>query len=905
MTNVLKKIWDNKILSLFVLALILICSFYGCKSVIAHADESNEPETSEVAWASDEEGVENSDDEAPLEAYGYKSERFGQNVLVLKYDRTKQVQIKYRDIYDIPTSATQASDWPWDNDRDQFDFVDIDDNFKNYSELTSTAYMFYNFDHARVRDLNGFKNLNTSNVTNMSNMFNGFGSSSFLDIAPNISNWDTSKVTDTSYMFANYGQNRMISSLDLSSFNTSEVTNFTKMLIGMKLKSITLGADFNLYLGPSGACLTNSSGYYQDTAWYSVDGTVYPKCSFPPRERNTTYYDCFNEAYGYWEGDSLILKYDQYRGRNLSSYNTYDIPTSASQASDWQWDRDRETFKKIVIDESFKNYSGLKSTAYMFQNFKNVSEHEGFQNLNTENVTNMSHMFDNYGSLSGTLSTPPDVSHWNTSNVIDMSYMFESYAQSSGCVNTTPDVSHWNTSNVTNMKWMFWMYGRNCIFPCLNLESFSMGKVTNYERMLAVRVKSIKLGRDINIEFGNPGACLTNSSDDWNRTWYSEDGVECPQCTIPPRESTTTYYDAAPVPYGYKDGNKLTITYDPEINTHEKQGQKVFDIRNEKAKSLWYWEYYKDEITEVSIEDNFKHFHGLTSTAFMFQDLWNVNKIEGCENIDTSNVTSMKDMFCRFGQASTSLYTVPNVSYWNTSNVTDMSYMFFRYGASSNVLDKTPDVSRWDTSRVTNTRSMFENYGEDRVFKLDLSNWDTSNITDRKNYDNMLCDCRLWSITLGEKFDLVLGADWYCEHSACICDSGKGRSNEWHDVYGNWYSPKYFGKEKRTAPKTYYDIYTRTTSTQKNLRSSCMDKSQDSINKNDNVNIQNSDLNKSQIKQNVSCKGNIEAKANSLNKRRQKVGAKCCQQDKPTYTDNKAKDNSLYKRRQAIPNIKI
>ncbi len=665
MTNVLKKIWDNKILSLFMLALILICSFYGCKLITAYADESNEPEASEVVSTVDEEGVENSDDEAPLEAYGY------------------------------------------------------------------------------------------------------------------------------------------------------------------------------------------------------------------------------------WEGDSLILKYDQYRGRNLSSYNTYDIPTSASQACDWQWDRDRETFKKIIIDESFKNYSGLKSTAYMFQNFKNVSEHEGFQNLNTENVTNMSHMFDNYGSLSGTLSTPPDVSHWNTSNVIDMSYMFESYAQSSGCVSSTPDVSHWNTSNVTNMKWMFWMYGRNCIFPCLNLESFSMGKVTNYERMLAVRVKSIKLGHDINIEFGNPGACLTNSSDDWNSTWYSQDGVECPQCTIPPRESTTTYYDTVLVPYGYREGNKLTITYDTEMYIHENQGQEIYDLRHEKGIGTWSWYHDREEITEVTIKDDFRNFHGLTSTGWMFYKLYNVNKLEGCENIDTSHVTNMTQMFDRFG--SDSLTMAPNVANWNTSNVTNMSYMFLSYGGSS--LCGMPDVSRWDTSRVTNTRSMFENYGEDRVFKLDLSNWDTSNITDRKNYDNMLCDCRLWSITLGEKFDLVLGADWYCEHSACICDSGKGRSNEWHDVYGNWYSPKYFGKEKRTAPKTYYDIYTRTTSTHKNLRSSCMDKSQDSINKNDNVNIQNSDLNKSQIKQNVSCKGNIEAKANSLNKRRQKVCTQYYLINKPTYTENKAKTISLHKRR--------
>ena len=676
MTNVIKKIWGNKVLSLFVLALILVCSFYGCRSITAHADESNEPEASEVAWASDEEAVENSDDEAPLEAYAYK------------------------------------------------------------------------------------------------------------------------------------------------------------------------------------------------------------------------------------EGDSLIFKYDQYKGRYVFTHDTWDVTTSATQASSWQWDYYRETFKKVVIDESFKDFNGLTSTAYMFQNFKNVSEHEGFQNLNTENVTNMSYMFDCYGQSSGSLSTPPDVSTWNTSNVTDMSYMFKSYGQSSGCVRSTPDVSHWDTSNVTNMKWMFWMYGRNCIFLSLNLESFSMGKVTNYEKMLAfLRLKSIKLGPNINIEFGNPGACLTNSSDDWNMTWYSQDGVECPQCTIPPRESTTTYYDVAPVPYGYKDGNKLIVTYDPEIYTHEKQGQKVFDIRNEKAKTTWYWEYYKDEITEVSIEDNFKHFHGLTTTAFMFQDLWNVNKIEGCENIDTSKVTSMKDMFCRFGQASTSLYTVPNVSYWNTSNVTDMGYMFFRYGASSNVLDKTPDVSRWDTSRVTNTRSMFEKYGgNERVFSnFDFSSWDTYNITDRANYNDMLFDCRLETITLGPKWDLKVNDVWqWCHISgwdkcAWLTNSDGYLGFNWYDEQGEEHFD--IGKIQRTSSATYYDSKHKPKSAQTDLKSSCMDKSQDSINKNDNVNVQNFDLNKSQIKQDDSCKGNIEAKDNLLDKRRQKVSSKYYSINKPTYTVNEAKNILLHKRR--------
>ena len=117
--------------------------------------------------------------------------------------------------------------------------------------------------------------------------------------------------------------------------------------------------------------------------------------------------------------------------------------------------------------------------------------------------------------------------------------------------------------------------------------------------------------------------------------------------------------------------------------------------------------------------------------------------INGCENLNTSNVTYMSNMFygassanpdvskwdtsnvilmgSMFNSASSAN---PDVSKWNTSNVTYMSNMF--YGASS----ANPDVSKWDTSNVILMGSMFNSASSANP---DVSKWNTSNVTYMSN----------------------------------------------------------------------------------------------------------------------------------------------------------------------------
>ena len=87
--------------------------------------------------------------------------------------------------------------------------------------------------------------------------------------------------------------------------------------------------------------------------------------------------------------------------------------------------------------------------------------------------------------------------------------------------------------------------------------------------------------------------------------------------------------------------------------------------------------------------------------------------INGCENLNTSNVTYMSNMF--YGASSAN----PDVSKWDTSNVIHMGSMFNSASLAN------PDVSKWNTSKVENIFRMFERASSANP---DVSKWDTSKV---------------------------------------------------------------------------------------------------------------------------------------------------------------------------------
>ena len=520
--------------------------------------------------------------DTPLEAYAYKDTTDqGETIFGLAYDNKKDW---HEASYNLSTYGTSEASWEWDSERNSFTKVKIDESFKNYKGLNSTAFMFSNF--ANVNSQEGFENIDTSNVTNMEAMFWMYGyKSTALNTVPDVLNWNTSNVKVMNHMFWNYGSQSTFECLNLSNWSIHDTEESSGMLEGMKLKSIVLGHHFVTDLSASNGKLTNSKGE-KSASWYDSNGRECPECcmGLSIKDQTTTYYDTnpsLVEAYGYRDGNTLVLTYDRDKSVHESQSQTvYSIPTNATEAKSWSWSRDRYDLTKIKINPNFRDYDKLTSTAYMFSYFNNVTENEGFQYLDTSNVTNMSNMFSWYArsledtnimpdvanwdtskveDMSGmfydyaydskTLCDTPCVLNWNTSNVKDMSDMFYEYGYSSKKLYSAPDISNWNTSNVETMFSMFYKYTFNSFLPSLDLSNLDTTKVKNCNFMLdGVKVRSIKLGPKFNLDLTSDAGRLNNTLLKMDATWYDNDGKAYPGASIgtQPRTVATDYLEVYP-----------------------------------------------------------------------------------------------------------------------------------------------------------------------------------------------------------------------------------------------------------------------------------------------------------------------------------------------------------------------
>ena len=163
------------------------------------------------------------------------------------------------------------------------------------------------------------------------------------------------------------------------------------------------------------------------------------------------------EAYAVEDGSILTFYYDVQRDtRTGTVYSVTDdgrIP---------EWANSGQVTK--VVFRAFFNYYHPSSTSRWFYNCTALETIEGIENLNTENVIDMSLMFNGCESL-----TSVDVSGFNTANVTEMYSMFD------GCSALTAlDVSGFNTANVTDMGYMF--------NGCESLASIDVSKL-NTERV--------------------------------------------------------------------------------------------------------------------------------------------------------------------------------------------------------------------------------------------------------------------------------------------------------------------------------------------------------------------------------------------------------------------------------------
>ena len=579
--------------------------------------------------------------------------------------------------YLIPWQAGSFPGYTGRNGNSTITTVTFHPTFDNYHGLTSTSRMFQGL--SALTTINDLKYLHTENVTDMSLMFCDCSSLTSL----NLTTFDTKNVTNMKSMFNGCSS---LTSLDLRTFDTEKVTDMSYMFSDCS-KLTTIYAD----VAWSTANVTDgTSMFYGCTKLVGGEGTTYNSQNYgiayariDGGTRNPGYLSAHLEPYASLSTVNSVLTF--YYDTHKTEKNGMDIGSFTSNF-DVPWFFDNGTITTVVFDDSFANYHPT-STAYWFYGFKSFTTIQGIENLNTDQVTNMNHMFYNCSSL-----TSLDLRTFNTKKVTNMDYMFN------GCSNlTTIYVSdNWSIENVSS--------GYATFLDCLNLVGGN-GTAYSSSNTTALYARIDKTGQ--------PG-----------------------------------YLSVYVEPYAVLSGNRLTFYYDEKRDT--RSGTK-YDIPWRAGYYPGYTgRDGNPNITTVTFDSSFDNYHGLTSTSSMFQGLSALTTINnlrylhtakvtdmsymfvGCSsltsldltNFNTAKVTDMKSMF--YG---CSKLTNLNLTTFDTEEVTDMKSMF---NGCSNLTSL--DLTNFDTKKVTDMSSMFN--GCSNLTSLDLTNFDTKKVTDMSSMFN-------------------------------------------------------------------------------------------------------------------------------------------------------------------------
>ncbi|MBU9909181.1 BspA family leucine-rich repeat surface protein [Prevotella copri] len=323
----------------------------------------------------------------------------------------------------------------------------------NTAKVTDMYSMFYSCSSLTSLDVTHF---NTEKVTNMRFMFSMCSSLTSLDVT----HFNTEKVTNMRFMFSSCSS---LTSLNLTNFNTEKVTDMDDMFSDCQALTTIYASDkfvtnqvtssdnmFHMCINLIGAIEYDGSksdhtyANYEN-GYFSPEGGFYAYAEFD----NATGTLTFRRGLSKPEG-----AYGLNEGRNLPDWNN--LGTNV---------------KKVVFDASFA--SARPTNCYgWFKDFTNLTTIEGFEYLNTENVTNMTGVFNGCSAL-----TSLDLTNFNTAKVTDMKLLFANCSALESL-----DLSMFNTENVTSMPSMF---NGATNLKTLNVSNFNTEKVNNMGHMFA------------------------------------------------------------------------------------------------------------------------------------------------------------------------------------------------------------------------------------------------------------------------------------------------------------------------------------------------------------------------------------------------------------------------------------
>ena len=546
----------------------------------------------------------------------------------------------------------------WYAQRDKIKTVVFDASFANARPTSCYRWFCYCYN---LTTIEGIEYLNTENVTNMGGMFYNCCALTSL----NLTSFNTAKVTNMEEMFI--GCSALTTIYVSDKFVTDKVTDSRNMFSGCNK---LIGA-----IEYDGSKSDHTYANY-DNGYFSPEGGFHA-------------YAEFNNATG-----TLTFS------RGLSKpVGAYDLNEGDVQPA---WSNQSAKINKVVFDASFAN--ARPTSCYMwFYRCENLTKIEDIENLNTQNVTDMSYMFYRCDGL-----TSLDVSHFNTQKVEDMSEMF---SVCSGLKSL--NVSHFDTHNVKDMNSMFYSCER---LTSLDVSNFNTQNVTDMSYMFCwcEGLNSLDLSKfdTQNVEYMNNMFWSSSAlktiyvSDKFVTTKVSSGGDMFKGCTS---LKGAIDYVASKTDYTYANYNTGYFTLKPStayavfnkvdgtltFRYDDSKPAGAYDLKEGDVRPAWNDE-QSTNINKVVFDASFAKARP-TSCYMWFYSCENLTKIEDIENLNTQNVTDMSYMFY-----SCERLTSLDVSNFNTQNVTDMSYMFCWCEGLNSL-----DLSKFDTQNVEYMNNMF------------------------------------------------------------------------------------------------------------------------------------------------------------------------------------------------------
>ena len=541
-------------------------------------------------------------------------------------------------------------------------------------------------------DVSGF---NTANVTSMSYMFLGCSGLTSLDV----SGFKTDNVTDMRYMFSGCSS---LTSLDVSGFNTANVTEMYGMFDGCSgLASLDVS-------GFKTDNVTNMSGMfygcsglktiYSGSGWTTnavTDGNdMFSLCTSLVGGAGTPY-DENHTDYTYAHIDGGTSNPGYFTDKNATPV----VDIAAKPTFAWEGDN-------LAISTTTEG----ASIYYAVKEF--ITEPSGNGSLSSP--YNVAAALQYINTLDADTPSPDSV--YIRGVVAEIREISKTYGNATFYITddgrTTGDrLLAYRVLNVGNQR-----FTTENAFQ-VGDEVIIRGIVCNYRGTTPETYQNAAYiyaytTPEMNMLYENPIAVTDNVI---VRAKATKQGMN---------DSEMAMFSVGSEPYAVLSENNTKLTFFYDDQKEARGGMSVgpfsgsYDYDRNRFVTEAGWDENRENIKTVVFDSSFTNDTTLTSTAYWFSDCRNLTSIEGVAYLKTNKIEDMSDMFL-----GCSGLTNLDVSGFNTSNVKNMESMFNGCSGLTSL-----DVSNFNTTNVTDMSGMFCSCTQ--LKSLDLRNFNTENVTD-------------------------------------------------------------------------------------------------------------------------------------------------------------------------------